>query len=217
MKRTRNLIVTFAAFILLAPTLAHAVDTTVTLCSAAGSADAGRTIESRIAGVANLVADVNGCVTFDVTTDSSGKGLLALYGQGFLLQSVAINPTLGVAATSSGKLTINNITGAGNYSLQSAATTTTYTETAKAIVPAQGDILDYSNGAGQRSSLVDVAVGSVVISGGVGAVPTYGTVPAAALATQSSVANFYRSIHSGSTNAVVSNSVASYFPRSEEH
>lgn len=74
-----------------------------------------------------------------------------------------------------------------------------------------GDLLDASS-TNHVGSLADVAAGSVLLSGGVGAVPTYGAVPAAALTTPSATAAFYKSIHSGSTNAVVSNSVASYFP-----
>ena len=86
-------------------------------------------------------------------------------------------PQLGVPGTTSGTLSLSNATGSGYYTLAQAATTTTYTETTKAVVPAQGDILDYSNGSGQRSSLVDVAVGQVIVSGGVGAVPVYSASP----------------------------------------
>lgn len=99
---------------------------------------------------------------------SNGVGAAPVY---------STTPVLGIAGTSSGTLTLANATGTGTYKLASAATTTTYTETTKAVVPAQGDILDYSNGTGQRSSLVDVATGSVVVSGGVGSVPTYSTTP----------------------------------------
>jgi hypothetical protein len=180
MKRLNSLIVFAIAilgFLLAAAPSAHAADTTIKMCSSAGSADAGRVIESRVPGVANLTCDSSGCVNFDITTDSAGRGLDSLYKQGFVVQNISIAPTLGVAGTTSGTLTIANSTGSGTYSLNSAANTTTYTETAKAAVPAQGDILDYSNGTGQRSSLVDVAVGQVLTSGGVGAVPVYSGSP----------------------------------------
>ena len=94
-----------------------------------------------------------------------------------------IYPTTGQNQTLSGVTLAGSVS--GTYALAPAATTTSYTETAKAVVPAQGDILDYSNGTGQRSSLVDVAVGSVVISGGVGAVPTYSATPSVTSVTAS--------------------------------
>lgn len=65
----------------------------------------------------------------------------------------------------------------GALTLKAAATTTSYTLTFKSAVPAQGDILDFSNGTGGVSSLVDVAVGQVLTSGGVGAVAAYSATP----------------------------------------
>lgn len=88
-------------------------------------------------------------------------------------------PVLGVAASQAGTLGLaKGVSGGAVWTLGSAATTA-WTMTGAATAPALGDILDFSSATGQMSSLTDVAVGQVLESGGVGAVPTYnGTAPA---------------------------------------
>ena len=70
-----------------------------------------------------------------------------------------------------------NGTSSGDILISSGATPTAYTLTLKATVPAQGDLLDFSNGTGQVASLADVATGSVLVSGGVATVPAYSATP----------------------------------------
>lgn len=84
MNRIRNYAALLAllSIALVAPA-AQATDTFLKLCSPVGATDSGRTIISPVPGVANLVADVNGCISFDLTTDSNGKGYLMLSRIGF--------------------------------------------------------------------------------------------------------------------------------------
>lgn len=79
MKRISSLIIFAIALAWVACAPALATDTTMKLCSPVGATDSGRTIQSNVPGVANLTADANGCVLFDLTTDNSaGRGFSAL-------------------------------------------------------------------------------------------------------------------------------------------
>lgn len=138
--------------------------------------------------------------------------LTALSAASFTSGTFSGTVTSGANGGTGGALVLNGAT-AGTLTIQPAASTTpSYTLTYPAAAPSQGALDTYSNSTGTKSSVADVATGSVLTSGGVNTVPAYSTVPAAALSAQSSVANFYRSYHAGSSNAVVSNSAANFIP-----
>jgi hypothetical protein len=119
----------------------------------------------------------------------------ANYGNAYLCFDTGLNTfnvwngtTFSVISNASGTTTsplVLNGTSSGHINISSGATPTAYTFTLKSTVPAQGDILDFSNGAGQVSSLADVATGSVLVSGGVATVPAYSATPSVTTVTAS--------------------------------
>lgn len=96
------------------------------------------------------------------------------------------NGTTYTAINASGTITsplVLNGTSSGHINLSSGATPTAYTLTLKSTVPAQGDLVTYSNGTGQMASIADVATGSVLVSGGTSTVPAYSSTPSVSTVT----------------------------------
>jgi hypothetical protein len=84
-------------------------------------------------------------------------------------------PTLGNPGTSTGTLAFGSATGAGTWTLGASPSTTSNTMLGPTAVPATGAILTCATSSTTCTvtSLPDVAVGSVLASGGVGAAPGY--------------------------------------------
>ncbi len=134
------------------------------------------TLPSAVPAQGDLLTFSNGTGQQASVVDVAVGRVLISGGVG-AVPTYSATPTLGVGGTTAGTLTLSAATGAGTYTLAQANSTTTYTETTKALVPAQGDILDYTNGTGQRGSIVDVATGSVLVSGGIATAPAYSATP----------------------------------------
>jgi hypothetical protein len=110
----------------------------------------------------------------------------------------ATSLTAGANGGTGGTLILNGAT-AGAVTRGVPATVTSYTLTEKSTVPAQGDILDFSNATGQISSLADVAVGQVLASGGVSTVPAYSATPTLGAVGTTGILNL-----AGTTSGVIS-------------
>ncbi len=163
-------------------TLNGSVSGVLTLIPAATTTSYTLTFPATVPAQGDILDFSNGTGQISSLVDVAVGRVLTSGGVG-AVPTYSATPALGVGGTTSGTLTLANATGTGLYTLAQAASTTTYTETTKAVAPAQGDILDYSNATGQRSSLVDVAVNQVLTSGGVGAVPVYSGTPTIASLT----------------------------------
>jgi hypothetical protein len=92
------------------------------------------------------------------------------------------------SATIASPLVLSGTT-SGSISLSAGATPTAYTLTFKSTVPAQGDLVTYSNGTGQQASIADVATGQVLTSGGTSTVPAYSASPTVTSTTLSGAGN----------------------------
>ena len=130
-----------------------------------------------------------------VGSGSQGEQTLAVPASGTVLTGVAANnpsfsatPTLGVATTTSGTVTLANATGAGTWTIGSSPSTTTNTMLGPSAVPATGAILTCATSATTCTitALADVAVGSLLASGGVGVAAAYTATPS--LGTDNSIA-----------------------------
>ncbi len=193
-------------------------------------------------------------------TAANTVGSVADVAVGQVLKSGGVGTVPSYTANPAVSTVVLNGATSGTETLSpNAGAITSFTETGPAAVPAQGDLLTFSNGTGQQASVVDVAVGQVMISGGVGTVPAYSANPAVTsiatgtspptctagtggvlcakegtastaaasvdelyadstahtwktLLNNGSAVNLVRSGMFGSSNAVVSNSAANFFP-----
>lgn len=123
----------------------------------------------------------------------------------------------GVGGTSTGSVILANATGAGLLTLQTPANTTAYTFTFPGAAPAQGDLLTFSNGTGTAASVVDVAAGSYLRSGGVNAVPIWSTTTLPNSATTgdilyASASNVYSNLADVATGQVLTSGGAGVAP-----
>ncbi len=134
--------------------------------------------------LANMIVTTP-CTSVPITGVSAN--LICIDSSSGLLYYPGASGMTAINSGGSSSSTVLNGSVSGATTLKASATTTSYTFTFKSAVPAQGDVLDFSNGTGQMSSLVDVAVGQVLTSGGVGAVPVYSASPSVTSVTSTGV------------------------------
>lgn len=137
---------------------------TVGSLAIATSSGVGDIFYSSVANTMGKLADV----AVGRVLVSGGVGVVPAY---------SATPTLGVAGTTQGSLTLSGVT-AGTVTLAVPANVTaSYSFTVPAAAPAQGSLLYFSNATGTLAGLADVAVGQVLTSGGVNTVPAFSATP----------------------------------------
>jgi hypothetical protein len=169
------------------PTLGTAASAngTITLANGSGGgagwtlasgATTGWTLKSTatVPGQGSLFSFSNAAGQMDAIPDVATGQVLASGGMG-AEPGYSATPTLGVATTVPGTLTLEKGSAGGDGWTLASGATTGWTLTGKATVPAQGDLFTFADGAGTMSTIADVATGQVLASGGVGAAPSWQT------------------------------------------
>lgn len=138
---------------------------------------AGTSVKISLTQVAALLKINNGTVTFPFGVDVGGTGITS-YNVGDMLYASASTTLSKLASGAAGNVLLSGVTPSwGKVDLTSYVSGTLGVGNGGTNLTtyAVGDIL-YASGVSALNRLADVATGNVLLSGGIGAVPTYGKV-----------------------------------------
>ena len=138
---------------------------------------AGTSVKISLTQVAALLKINNGTVTFPFGVDVGGTGITS-YAIGDMIYASAATTLSKLAAGAAGNVLLSGVTPSwGKVDLTSYVSGTLGVGNGGTNLTtyAVGDII-YASGVSALNRLADVATGNVLLSGGIGAVPTYGKV-----------------------------------------